>query len=102
MFKTTTHSQLLFTTLTKKKKIYIVLHLDSCNLFVNDVQEPTLSLGVCGSFPHVCFAHASTDALSIVVSCTTVWGSHLSVITCVNLLQVIEQGGLLLMFQNYI
>ena len=49
-----------------------------------DVQEPTLSLGVCGSFPHMCSVHASTDALSTVVSCTTVWGSHFSLITRTN------------------
>ena len=53
-------------------------------------------------FPPRVLAYASTDALSTVVSCTTVWGSHLNVITHVNLLQVIEHGGLLLMFQNYI
>ena len=82
------------------KKVKIVLYFDSCILFVNDVQEPTLSLGVCGSFPHVCYVHASTDALSTVVSCTTVWGSHLCLITRTNSwLRLVVNYWL---FQNYI
>ena len=35
-------------------------------------------------FPPRVLAYASTDALSTVVSCTTVWGSHLSIISCTN------------------